>query len=268
LDHGKKEASVKRFGICLLLLASAVVVAVGSAPAYAVDGVVLINQSTSVSGLPGCGSSGFPIVICQPGSYRLSGNLTITGNTDAIDIKADEVTLDLNGFSIIGPVSCDGDPQTPTRSCTGTAGVGVQTNSTSNIAIRNGSIRGMGAGIFAFSSGALIEEIRASKNSSAGIQVINNAVVRRNTVTNNGGDGIVAQASLVSDNIANVNHGNGITAEVGNSVTRNTVFENSGVGITAYDSLVTENSIFGNNSGNLIIFGGLNANNSCGGGAC
>ena len=39
---------------------------------YAVDGQVLINQSTVIA------AGGFPYVISQPGSYKLSGNLNVT----------------------------------------------------------------------------------------------------------------------------------------------------------------------------------------------
>jgi hypothetical protein len=62
--------------------------------AFAVDGVVLINQSTVMA------AGGFPYTISQPGSYRLSGNLVIPGNTNGIQIAASGVTLDLNGFNI------------------------------------------------------------------------------------------------------------------------------------------------------------------------
>jgi len=53
-----------------------VLVAVISTAAFAVDGVVLINQNSALAGIGGCDTPGFPITICQPGSYRLSGNLT------------------------------------------------------------------------------------------------------------------------------------------------------------------------------------------------
>ncbi len=77
--------------------------------ALAVDGTILINQNTSVNGLPGCPNAGFPIIICQPGSYKLSGNLTMstsaTGNYAGLDIaigiSSSGVVFDLNGFSII-----------------------------------------------------------------------------------------------------------------------------------------------------------------------
>ena len=62
--------------------------------AFAVDGVVLINQSTVMA------QGGFPYVISQPGSYKLSGNLVAPLNSTAIVVSASNVTLDLNGFSV------------------------------------------------------------------------------------------------------------------------------------------------------------------------
>jgi len=72
--------------------------------AFAVDGTVLINQSTVMA------AGGFPYVISQPGSYKLSGNLVLSttpagnyaplGADVAILIAHSGVVLDLNGFSI------------------------------------------------------------------------------------------------------------------------------------------------------------------------
>jgi hypothetical protein len=77
------------------------------ASVYAVDGTILINQATVNA------AGGFPYIISQPGSYKLSGNLTMnttsTGNhvllngalgDIAIGITASDVAFDLNGFSI------------------------------------------------------------------------------------------------------------------------------------------------------------------------
>src|ERR1022692_224651 len=78
----------------------------------AVDGVVLISQVQALAGnvTPG-DAPGFPVTISVPGSYRLSGNLTVPDqNTTAIQIAADNVTIDLNGFSILGPTVCTGTP--------------------------------------------------------------------------------------------------------------------------------------------------------------
>src|SRR5262245_59149281 len=90
--------------------------------AFGVDGVDLINQSRANAGdvTPG-DAAGFPVTISRAGSYRLSGNLTVPNqNTTAIEITADNVTIDLNGFSILGPVVCSGSP----LACTPAAGTG------------------------------------------------------------------------------------------------------------------------------------------------
>jgi hypothetical protein len=41
-------------------------------------------------------------VITQPGSYYLGTNLITAGGTAGIQIATNDVTLDLNGFSILG----------------------------------------------------------------------------------------------------------------------------------------------------------------------
>src|SRR5271166_431225 len=75
---------------------------------YAVDGVVLIDQNRALAGSVTPGDTpGFPVTITLPGAYRLSGNLTVPdANTNGILVMADNVFIDLNGFSIVGPTVC------------------------------------------------------------------------------------------------------------------------------------------------------------------
>jgi hypothetical protein len=71
---------------------------------YAGDGVILIDQNRALAGnVTPVDAPGFPVTITQPGSYRLSGNLTAGANVSGIEILASNVTLDLNGFTISGP---------------------------------------------------------------------------------------------------------------------------------------------------------------------
>src|SRR5229473_5023508 len=86
---------------------------------YAVDGQVLINQST----LDAAGGT-YPIT--KPGSYKLSGNLIAKNqDTDVIAIATDHVTLDLNGFAILGIADCSGG-----LPCKGTGnGTGIRSHS-------------------------------------------------------------------------------------------------------------------------------------------
>jgi len=78
---------------------------------YASDGVFEINADCAVFGCFDGDSSGYPVTITNPGSYRLTGNLT-TSNVDTtlISVSADSVTIDLNGFALIGPVTCSPPP--------------------------------------------------------------------------------------------------------------------------------------------------------------
>jgi hypothetical protein len=73
-----------------LLVAALVLVAT---PAFAIDGQVLINLSTINA------QGGFPYRITQPGSYKLTGNLSVL-NQSAILIAANHVSIDLNGYTI------------------------------------------------------------------------------------------------------------------------------------------------------------------------
>ena len=105
---------------------------------------------------------GFPVSINQPGSYVLSSGLTVPdANTTAIEINADHVTVDLNGFAILGPTDCSGG----TNPCAN-AGVGSGIHAPAvrfNITVRNGTIQGMGFnGVQLFGDSHLVEYLHAS----------------------------------------------------------------------------------------------------------
>src|SRR6476646_11727515 len=71
----------------------------------------------------------------------LAGNLTLVSvNNDAIQITANNVTLDLNGFTISGPITCT--TGLPFKCSTTGTGIGIQdpTRSRSNITMRNGTV--------------------------------------------------------------------------------------------------------------------------------
>ena len=71
------------------------------------------------------------LIIDEPGSYYLTGNLTVSSG-NAIDIGASNVTLDLNGFTILSTAG-----ENVVR------GAGIElSGSVTNVTIRNGHIRG------------------------------------------------------------------------------------------------------------------------------
>ena len=110
--------------------------------------VMLIDQKAAASGATPGDAPGFPVTIAQPGSYRLISNLVVPdGGTTAIEITADNVTLDLNGFAIKGPNVCTPNPTRCTIS--GGAGIGVKAvhptaASPANVRVMNGTVTGMG----------------------------------------------------------------------------------------------------------------------------
>ena len=177
------------------LFSCAVVCALLPAAALAVDGVVLIDQNRTMAGniTPG-DAPGFPVTINLPGSYRLSGNLTVpNSNTTGIVIAADHVTIDLNGFALLGPTNCSGG----LNPCAGAGnGVGIDTSGSAprfNITVRNGTIQGMGdRGIRLIGDSHLVEYMHLRSNGSDGIAISSSldlgaSIVRHNTVQRNGG---------------------------------------------------------------------------------
>jgi nitrous oxidase accessory protein NosD len=201
-----------------------------AAPAFAVDGVVLINQSTVLA------AGGFPYKITQPGSYKLSGNLVVPANVDGIDILADGVTVDLNGFRISGPGTCTGEGAG--ISCVSLSGTGISGSST-DVTIRNGSIVGFSYGIYLLSgSSSLVEEIHASGN-AYGI-IARDAVIRRNITSSNVNDGIYATYSTITENVSNFNGGYGLVLYRG--VYGSNTFESNGFNPPVAGSGVPQNN--------------------------
>ena len=266
---------------CLGMAAGLLVVT--GMPSYGVDGVIEINQARAEAGdvTPG-DIPGFPVTISEPGSYRLTGNLTVPdADTTAISITEADVTLDLNGFAILGPTTCSGSP----TSCSSTGvGKGITQNSTGNVAVVNGTVTGMGSEGIDIPWRARVENVRSISNGLGGIVVGSGSTVVGSWALSNGGDGIrsaggrtivsgstassnagdgifVWENSVVTGNIVDRNGGDGIFAAAGGMVANNTLRSNGGDGITAgVGSSVVGNSLVDHS-------GGLALNSGSGGSA-
>src|SRR5438477_8899008 len=93
-------------------------------------------------------NANYHFIINQPGSYYLSANLAVT-KTNGIQVNAEGVTLDLNGFQI-------------SRS-TGSGGYGLEIVATSHRAsIRNGSIKGLAYGVAGGSRACAFRDLSVS----------------------------------------------------------------------------------------------------------
>jgi hypothetical protein len=232
---------------------------------YGVDGVILIDQNKALAGnvTPG-DTPGFPVTISQPGSYRLDSNLTVPDvNTSAITIAADNVTIDLNGFAILGNNVCGLVTIAGVTffSCVpgGASGIGngIDAHGSSVITIRNGTVRGMGGIGILCGASCIIEQMHVTSNGYLGIVVNGSGIVRDNIVSYNQIGGIQINAgALVSHNFVDHNHGIGIFTNSGATIISNVVGENV-VGLILYPTTsYISNTIFLNASDN--ISGGVN----------
>jgi len=171
------------------------------------------------------------VTISQPGSYRFSGNLTVPdANTNGIVITANHVTIDFNGFSILGPTVCNGSPTVTGCSPSG-SGNGVSSPASNYITLMKGGIHGMGyEAVLLPGSGQHVERMLIDSNGSTGIDV--------------------GAGSTVINNIANFNNGIGINV-VGSTFTGNSTVGNRivGIGATCPSTIIGNTAV--NNGGNI-----------------
>lgn len=175
------------------------------------DGVIEINADcATVSGCVAGDTSGYPVTISDPGSYRLTGNLTTADlNQTLIDVNADHVTIDLNGFTLSGPVTCSGT--LPTCSDSAANGRGIDANFHDYIYVHNGSIKGMGGEGIVAGASARLERMTVAENSRDGVFVGSGAVIHRVSVRANRFDGIEQNGtSYVMDSVILNNGARGI----------------------------------------------------------
>ena len=123
-------------------------------PARAVDGVIEINQSRALAGGVTAGDGpGYPIFLNTPGSYRLTSDLFASLNNTGIQMAADNITLDLNGFTLYGGGGLIAD--------------GIGLGGCKNIEIRNGTIRD-------FTRSGIFSNINTHYVRVIGLRTINN----------------------------------------------------------------------------------------------
>jgi hypothetical protein len=186
------------------------------------------------------GTAGSLFRISQPGSYYLTGNITGVSGRVGIEIAADGVTLDLNGFALQGVGgSLDGIlASTPVRS----------------VSIRNGTVRGWGGdGIDLFLNsvtGGSIEHVHAFGNLAAGIRVGSSFVISNSTSVSNSQNGFVAITSLsISHCTASSNLGLGYSLGANATASNCIAYLNTGSGFTAANGSSLSFCVARNNQG-------------------
>lgn len=168
-----------------------------------------------------------PYVISEPGSYCLTKNLTHTDRyTNAIEVDVNNVTIDLGGYSLIGPTSSYNE------SCSG-----IYMDMCNNIEIRNGTITN-------FPNRGIFSDVTDVNNVTSGIRIIS---VR---VTTTGAEGIFLNGlhhtimnCMVTNTLLEVEQGHGgITCASFSSVIDNVVSRQGIFGIQTLDGCTIRNN--------------------------
>jgi hypothetical protein len=177
-------------------------------------------------------ASDLPLSLTTSGSYYLIEDITTAG--DGITISADDVTIDLMGFTLAGGTGDGISSVFPTK----------------NVTVRNGTVSGWGgSGIDVNQSdGSRVERVRADSNESRGIRVGENAAVIDCIATGNTASGIQTEAgATVSGCSARGNTGTGVAVSFDSAVLNTTSSEN-GLGFNAAASSFV-NCVANNNNG-------------------
>ena len=181
--------------------------------------------------------------ISQPGSYYLSGNVAGATGKYGIEIAASDVTIDLNGFEVVGTHGSR-------------VGIAVTSDGLSGIVILNGNVRrwgehgidmvtrnpsrctikgvradfNLGKGIYV-GGYAQVEDCTVVQNLGSGIEAVSNGTVIRCIALNNGESGITAYGfCLIEDCTSQLNAAAGIAALGSTRVVGCTSYNNSAEG--------------------------------------
>jgi hypothetical protein len=225
----------------------------------------------------------------------LTSNLIVTD--EALDgiVASGPVSLDLNGFTIAGPVTCTGSGAgLSCGSGSGGGGIDADEGVYGGSVVRNGTVRGFASQGIILGNGCRIEDVTVTENRSAGVVLRPECVVVGVIAARNGtqgllattGEGVVIRESLVRGNkdrgilvnnfASNVEacaaHGNGNDGiEIGPAgiANYNASYDNSGDGIssrgTSVGTILLKGNALGSNSGaglNMVSFTGYVLNSS------
>lgn len=220
-------------------------------------------------------------VISVSGSYYLTSDLVIPAGKIGIEVTASMVTIDLNGFRIIGPG-------------TGAVWAGIDLGRSNFVTIVNGTISSMaGSGVWGpNSSECRVEGVRVLTCRDTGMKLGDSAIVRRCEFVGNGvangtekhgcdvdqgstvtgctfrgnvGSGLVmAEGGTVTECAARSNQADGFVLTSGSSITGCSASRNTGDGVRVGDGCtVLDCASFANTSagyrGSFSVFQGCSA---------
>ena len=214
-------------------LAAFAAILLAATPALALTddhGVVVFTQADALAGnvTPG-DAPGFPVTISVGGSYRLGSNLVVTTAVNGIEVRANEVSLDMGGFTLAG------------------SGIGRNgiTSFNRTLTVQDGTVRGFTLdGVRTIATTLRVERMRVLSNGRNGVAEdypnltgtpIANTTVSFSTITGNVINGIICTTGCRVDNSTiNGNGQNGVeVTKQGGVLLGNSIVSNGAFGVFA-----------------------------------
>jgi parallel beta-helix repeat protein len=176
-----------------------------------------------------------PESIDWPATVTLAGSLVSEAGEAGITVTSDDVTIDLAGHALIGSV---GSP------------TGIDVAGTSNVVIRNGTIRNWGNnGIRSTGPNGRFDNLRLTGNGGVGAECGAGSQLLACTASGNGGAGYdLAEDTAIVDCISRANGGAGIASGAANLVEKCQVSSNGGFGIEASVRTTVRNCVVTGNT--------------------
>lgn len=228
----------------VVIAASMLVLTQQPGTVLASNGSIEIHSSCAI--VTGCfpgDAPGLPVTITEPGHYKLTSLIGTTFDApDLITIDSSNVTVDLNGFSLVGLTDCTaaGSPNVTTCTPLGPdTAVRVLLGAGGRhrfVTVRNGIIEGVrGNGIDASQAfSTIVENVTVTSCGGEGIIAARGSTVRRSRVARCGGNGVrVFRDVLVESVISSKNGASGFSADDGSLLYEVKAVSNTLQGIVA-----------------------------------
>jgi parallel beta-helix repeat protein len=201
----------------------------------------------------------YHFIINQPGSYFLPANLDVT-KANGIQINAEGVTLDLNGFQV--------------ARASGSGGNGIAIQAAAHRAtVRNGSVKGFAYGVYSIPVGnrsarsGSLRDLSVSGCTTAGIIAGEGAVLESCRAHGNSGSAALGAgngSSFTNCTAYNNTVGIGIEAGSGSSLTNCTAKDNTGnAGIAVGVGSSLTNCSADRNTGTSFLSAGIQTAQGC-----
>ena len=202
------------------------------------------TMKTLVEAEPRRHITSIPFTITASGSYYLGSSLTETAGVDGITVNADNVVIDLNGFTISG----------------GGVGVhGINLGTHENVTVRNGTVRDwLGDGVEGSSATNCVFTAIQAFGNAVGIAGGTDARIEKCNARNNSGTGIeVVSGGRIVDNISDDNGGASLHAVSTNNLIKFNQLTDSNIGldIDGTGNYVADNTVNGNSDNYSIVDG-------------